>query len=107
REPTHIPVALRTTLESVRVHAVANPPRRGLFQDVGCGEVREPLSQVDRPVLAREAGHTADDRLGERMGTSGRVHGRGSYKAKAPAKQPGALNLPGKPPPQPTEGSQT
>src|SRR5439155_26340152 len=76
------------------VNVVANRPRRGLFQDIGGGKVLEPLGQVDGTVLAREPGHPADHRLRERVRASGRVHRGGSYQRKAPAKQPGAFDLP-------------
>ncbi len=89
-----VPEPLGPPGDGVLVHVVANRLRRRLFQDVGGGKVREPLREIDGAVLAREPGHPADHRLRERVGTSGRVHRGGSYKRKAPAKQPGAFDLP-------------
>src|SRR5256885_4082731 len=69
RRPPRSTLFPYTTL--FRSHVVANRPRRGLFQDVGRGEVREPLSEVDGPVLAREPGHPADqDRKSTRLNSS-------------------------------------
>ena len=81
-----VPQPLGPPGDGILVHVGTNRPCRRLFQDVGSGEVREPLSEVDGPVLAREPGHAADHGFRERVSASGRVHSGGSYKRRAPAK---------------------
>src|SRR5207253_5021774 len=75
--------------DGVLVHVVRDGARGGVLQDVGRGEVGEPLRQVDGIVLAGEPGHATDHRFGEPVGAPGSVHGEELTTRKAPARLPG------------------
>ena len=53
-----------------------NGPDGRVLEQLGRGEVGEPLRQVEGVVLPRQAGHAADHRLAESVGAAGRAHER-------------------------------
>src|SRR5207244_5396747 len=65
---------LRAPGDGVLIDVVVDGLRRGLLEQVGRREVREPLCQVDGPVLAREPAHPPDYGLPEAMGATGGGH---------------------------------
>jgi hypothetical protein len=66
-----VPEAGRAPGDGVLIHVIPDRAGRRFFQDLGAGEVRETLRQVDGLVLVGQPGHPANDRFREAVRAAG------------------------------------